>query len=225
MQLEENTASSCEIEPCHRVHINTNYATIYSGFFIVKNITSIGKTMNLPERITLIKNHLETISNSKVQLAFELLYTKRSEKWSSTTWMSWKNFCNMNVALSTASVYVYTKTAELAQRNKFSEVQSDMIVGVVGWERFRLGLSKIDATEIITSAIFIERYKDLNLNERITHEEGESELVNFSFNVPVDTADILNGILTTHGMRTTNKSRSEMSSAMIKLVAYMEQEF
>jgi len=181
--------------------------------------------MNLPERITLIKDHLASISNNKVKLAFELLYTKRSEKWSSTTWLSWKNFCNMNVALSTAAVYVYTKTAELAQRNKFTEVQSTYIVNTIGWERFRLGLSKIDATEVITVATFIERYKNLNLNERIVHEEGESELVNFSFNVPEATADKLNAILTTHGMRTTNKSRSEMSSAMIKLVEYMEQEF
>ena len=181
--------------------------------------------MNLPERITLINDHLTGVSNNKVKLAFELFYTKNSEKWSSTSWMSWKEFCNMNVALSTSAVYAYTKTAELAKRNKFSEVNSTYIVNTIGWERFRLGLSKIDAAEIITAATFIERYKNLNLNERVTHEEGESDLVNFSFNVPADTADILNGILTTHGMRTTNKSRSEMSSAMIKLVKFMEQEF
>ncbi len=181
--------------------------------------------MKLPERITLIKDYLATVSNSKASLAFQLLHTKRSEKWSSTTWLSWKNFCNMNVALSTSAVYAYVKTAELAERNKFTEVGSIYIVDTIGWERFRLGLSKIDVAETITVATFIERYKNLNLNERITHEEGESELVNFSFNVPAETADILNGLLTTHGMRTTNKSRSEMSSAMIKLVAYMEQEF
>ncbi len=181
--------------------------------------------MKLPERITLIKDHLASISNNKVKLAFELLYTKRSEKWSTTTWMSWKNFCSMNVALSHAAIYVYLKTAELAQRNKFTELQSAYIVNTIGWERFRIGLTKIDATEIITTATFIERYKNLNLNERVVHEEGESELVNFSFNVPEETANKLNAILTTHGMRTTNKSRSEMSSALVKLVDYMEQEF
>jgi len=181
--------------------------------------------MNLPERITLIKRHLELVSNSKASLAFELLYTKRSEKWSSTTWLSWKEFCNMNVALSTSAVYAYTKAAELALRNKFNEVQSVYIVNTIGWERFRLGLAKIDAAEIINAATFIERYKDLNLNERVTHEEGDSELVNFSFNVPAKTAEVLEGILISHGMRITNKSRSEMSTAMIKLVEYMEHEF
>jgi hypothetical protein len=181
--------------------------------------------MKLPERITLIKTHLSTISNSKVKLAFELLNTKLSERWSTTSWLSWKNFCNMNVALSTSAVYVYTKTAELAKRNKFGEVNSTYIVDIIGWERFRLGLAKIDPTEIITADTFIQRYKNLNLNERITHEEGDSELVNFSFNVPKNTADKLNAMLTTHGMRTTNKSRAEMSTAMIKLVDYIEQEF
>lgn len=180
--------------------------------------------MYLPQRIENIKSHLDGVSRSKTKLAFALLNTKRSENWGSTTYISWKGFCNMNVALSTASVYVYVKTAEMAENNKFTPTASDYIVQTIGWERFRLGLTKIGESEVITAAKFIERYKHLNLNERITYEESESNLENFTFNVPSDTADKLNSLLTTYGMRTTNRSRTNMSSALIKLVESLKEE-
>lgn len=182
--------------------------------------------MNIPTRIENIKTHLLHISKNKVGLAFELLKTKRSESWASTSWMSWKGFCSTNVALSMASVYVYTKTAEMVESNKFTETQANHIVQTIGWERFRLGLTKIGDDEIISGATFIGRYKNLNLNERITYDDSkDSGLVNFSFNLPADVADLLNAELVTYGMRTTNRSRSNMSAAMIKLVKEIECEF
>lgn len=174
--------------------------------------------MNLATRLININSKLEDISNNKVALAFDLLNTKRHTYWKDTPYDSWRAFCDTNIALSQASIYVYIKTADLAEKNKFTDSSSSLIVQTIGWERFRIGLTKIGSDEIITGAEFIKRYKYLNLNERVTYNESESSLVNFNFSVPKDIAEILTNELVSRGMRITNKSRTNMSSAMGKLV-------
>jgi hypothetical protein len=179
--------------------------------------------MNVQTRIENIKSSLENISNNKVFLAFELLATKRETNWKETQYVRWSTFCDMEVALSQASVYVYLKTAQLAENNKFGRKTSSHIVNTIGWDRFRIGLTKIDQAELITAAQFIERYKNLNLNERVTYEKDEGSLVNFNFNIPADVADMLTNELVARGMRITNKSRSNSSAALVKLIKELQE--
>ena len=73
--------------------------------------------------------------------------------------------------------------------------------------------------------MFIKKFKHLNLNERVKYEDKESELVDFSFSLPKEAADALTAELLTHGMRITNKSRSNMSSAMVEIIKTLGQEF
>lgn len=181
--------------------------------------------MKLSERLSKINKSLNTVGEGKVDLAIMLYEIKASEYWPETKYGSWKNFCNTEVALSQSAILVYLKTVKLAKNNNFRITDMKHITNVIGWERLRIGLSKTVQSEPVNVVMFIKKYKNLNLNERVTYAKGEGDLVNFSFNVPESTAVVFNAILTTHGMRTTNKTRSEMSTAMIKLVDYMEQEF
>tara|TARA_R110000744_G_scaffold170264_2_gene288403 strand:- start:8645 stop:9184 length:540 start_codon:yes stop_codon:yes gene_type:complete len=174
--------------------------------------------MNLSERLNKINNSLGTVGEGKVDLATMLLETKVSEHWPSTTYKSWKNFCSTEVALSHSAIYVYLNTAQLAKDNNFRITDMKYIVQAIGWSRLRIGLSKLVKSEPVNVITFIKMFKDLNLNQRVTYEDSDSSLVNFTFSIPQKYADTLTNELLVRGMRMTNKSRSNMSSAMVKLV-------
>ena len=174
--------------------------------------------MNLSTRITSISNSLGTVGENKVDLALMLLETKSSEYWKETDYGSWKGFCEKEVALSHSSIYVYLKTAKLAKDTKFYVSDMKHVVAAIGWERFRVGLSKLGKGEVVNVVKFIKRFKDINLNERIIYEEHDSKLVHFSFSIPESVAEDLTNELVARGMRITNKSRTNASAALVKLV-------
>lgn len=174
--------------------------------------------MNLTEKLDMIKEYLRTISNDKVALAITLLNTKRTTNWKETPYLSFREFADKHIALSQASIYVYLKTAQLAEQNDFTNADSVNIVNAIGWERFKVGLTKIPDNEKLTVEQFIERYKNVNLNERVTYGKDETDLVDFKFLLPKNTAEILTNALLVRGMRITNKKRDNLSAAMAKLV-------
>ncbi len=174
--------------------------------------------MKLLTRISNINGHLGSIDGCKVSLANELFDAKKNVYWQETSYGSWKVFCDKNVSLSQSAIYVYLKTAELARDNKFSPAEMKILVDSIGWERLKIGLTKVAKNETISWQTFISRYFDLNLNERVTYEDTESELVTFAFHIPQDAADTLTNALLARGMRIVNKSRSNLSSAMVKLI-------
>ena len=98
--------------------------------------------MNLETRIANIASHLDNISHSKLKLAFELLQTKIDVYWNDTPYLNFREFCDKNVALSQASIYVYVRTAQLSRRN-YGDVEANHIVTTIGWERYKLGLTKL----------------------------------------------------------------------------------
>lgn len=174
--------------------------------------------MELAERLNGINESLGTVGEGKVDLAIRLLETKTAVYWKDTYYGSWKSFCSTEIALSNSAIYVYLNTAKLAQRNKFRLPDMKHIVDAIGWERFRIGLTKIVETEPVNVVTFIKKFKNLNLNERVVYEDSESKLVNFNFSIPKSAADILTNELLIRGMKITNKSRVNMSSAMVRVV-------
>lgn len=174
--------------------------------------------MELKDRILLINTCLAKVDNSKVTLAMELFKARRDVYWKDTPYVYFGTFCKEEVALSSSSIFKYLSAMQLAERNKFSVEQMALIVNTIGWCRFAAGLTKIAAEEIISVAVFIDRYKAINLDKRVTYEESESKLVSFNFAIPQKAADDLTAALLTRGMRVTNKSRTNMSAAMVKLI-------
>lgn len=169
-----------------------------------------------------INKSLRESSSKKVQLALDLLYAKNSTDWKLSSYGSWRAFCAREVALSQASIYVYLNTARLAEDKKLSKTVMVNIVKLIGWDRFRIGLSKLDSDEKVVFSEFVERFKDLNLNQRVTYNEDQKDTVRFTFDLPKKVADSLTEELLLKGMRITNKSRSNMSSAMAKIVEDIE---
>ena len=183
--------------------------------------------MNLKQRLVNINKTLGTVSENKVDLAVILLETKASEYWKDTSYGGWQAFCSAEVALSYASVFVYVKTAELAKANKFRLADMKHIVAAIGWSRFRVGMTKIDPSQPVNVVKFIKLFKNLNLNERVTYGKNEEEkkMVDFKFSIPQATADLLTRELVIRGMRITNKSRTNASSAMTRLVNELVEPF
>lgn len=176
--------------------------------------------MTLTERLNNINKSLGTVGENKVDLSTMLLETRASECWAETSYGSWKAFCSKEVALSYSAVYVYLRTAKLARDNNFRITDMKYIVDSIGWERFRIGLSKLDPSDQVNVITFIKKFKDLNLNERVTYgaDEEEKKMVTFSFHIPQSVAETLTDELVIRGMRITNKSRTNASAAMVKLV-------
>ncbi len=180
--------------------------------------------MDLKARLSSINESLDTTGKSKVDLALMLLDTKAAVNWKDTKYGTWKEFCNAEIALSQASIYVYLRTAKAALDNNFYKPDMKHVVASIGWQRFRIGLTKIDKSEPVNVIAFIKKFKDLNLNERVTYGDSEDDLVNFTFSLPQSVADDFTNELLAKGMRITNKSRTGMSSAMTKIINDLKDE-
>ena len=176
--------------------------------------------MHLIKRTKVIRQHLIQIENHKFDLAFMLYDTKLTTNWRSTQYGSWINYCNQEIPLAQSTIYKYLNTAKLAKEFNYCHSEVGTIVHAIGWARFQLGLTKL--TRRILPKTFIKRFNDLNLNERVTYSESDSDLVNFSFQLPEDVATSLTGMLLARGMRINNKSRVNASHAMCKLVDEMD---
>ncbi len=181
--------------------------------------------MNLTEKLNLINSYLGSVDTNKVKLAIQLLDTKASEYWKETTYGSWKNFCSKEISLSLSAIYVYTKTIEIAKSIKFTADDMENIVGHIGWGKFRIGVTKVDRENPLSVKNFIEKFKNLNLNEVVKFEDNASNLVEFSFKLPVDVADILTEKLLIRGMRLYNKNRANASAALVKLIKELPESF
>jgi hypothetical protein len=136
--------------------------------------------------------------------------------WKNTPYKSYADFCKKEVSLSQASIYRYLKTAKLMVKYHYSLKQLRAIVEDIGWCRLQIGLSTIKKR--ITHLSFVARFKDINLNARVKFEDDPSDLVKFSFSIPKDHAEILTAELVANGMRETNKSRTNSSAAMVKII-------
>jgi len=181
--------------------------------------------MELKQKTNKLKLLVSLADSRRTELA-EYLYTVRgSESWKNTEYGSWKNYCIHNVSMSLSSIKLYVRTIKLAKEHDYGSSSVNLIVSAIGWSRLVLGLTKLGEDEFISEQEFINRYKDLNLNERVTHKGEDSELVNFNFNISKKHAEILEIALVAQGMRISDKSRTNMSSAMEKVVDGLEENF
>ena len=176
--------------------------------------------MNLLTATTNINTNLQNVDNSKAKLANALFDARKEVFWKETPYKYFKTFCEKEVALSHSAIFIYLKTAELSKKAKFSVQDMQLITVAIGWNRLRIGLTKL--TTYVTPAEFIELYKNLNLNDRVVYEDKNTRLVNFNFNIPKEYADILTEELLVRGMRISNKSRTNMSAAVVSLIKELE---
>ena len=172
--------------------------------------------MNVSTSTVRVKEYLNSVDMSKPLLAFELHALKTNVYWKGTEYESWRGYCNVEVALSQASIYQYVRTAQLSIKYNYSLDDLLIITRSIGWSRLQLGLTKLD--EVISVPAFILRFKELNLNERIVFEKDSSTLVSFSFSLPKAYGELLTQELVARGMRVDKSNRINASAAMIKLV-------
>jgi hypothetical protein len=163
--------------------------------------------MNLVTARTELRTCFNRTDSSKVHLAVN---------WKKTPYKNWSNFCKAKVPLSESAIYGYLKTAELIIKYHYFINDCVLISKEIGWCRFQAGLTKI--TTHISPYEFISTFKDIDLNERVKFESETSDLVKFSFSIPKEHAEILTAELIANGMRETNRSRTNSSAAMVKII-------
>lgn len=181
--------------------------------------------MELKLKTKKLKLLVSLVDDKRVELAEYLHTVRNSECWKNTYYGSWKNYCIHHVNMSFSSINLYVRTIKLAKEHKYNSSSVNLIVSNIGWSRLVMGLTKLGEDEFITEEEFIARYKNLNLNERVTHKGEDSEMVNFNFNISKKHAEILEVALVAKGMRISNKSRTNMSSSMEKIVDELEEKF
>jgi len=163
-----------------------------------------------------IKDFLKTSEMTKPRLAVELANAKQRVDWRSTDYRFWSTFCREEVPLTLATIYNYVNTGLLIEKHGYPITQVMQIIDVIGWARFCAGIVLLES--YIPVVEFIERFKDINLNQKVKMGETESDLVTFSFNIPAESAELLTNELIARGMRTTGCSRVNASAALCKLV-------
>ena len=166
------------------------------------------------------KNRLNTwvlkTDTCKLLLAVAIYDCSVLVDWKNTPYKSYSDFCKKEVSLSQASIYRYLKTAKLIAKYQYSLHQARVILDDIGWCRLQIGLATIEKR--ITPISFIERFKNIDLNARAKFEDDPSDLVKFSFSLPKKHAEMLTAELIFRGMRETNKSRTNSSAALIKII-------
>jgi hypothetical protein len=166
------------------------------------------------------KNRLNTwvlkTDTCKLLLAVAIYDCSVLVDWKNTQYKSYADFCKKEVSLSQASIYRYLKTAKLLSKYDYTVNQARYIVNGIGWCRLQIGLTKI--TERLDVFSFCNKFRDIDLNARVKFEDDPSELVKFSFSLPKEHAELLTAELISKGMRETNKSRTNSSAAMIKII-------
>lgn len=172
--------------------------------------------MNLCDTTKYLKISLGNVDSAKPELAKVLWNTKHNFCWKETKYGTWRKFCNLEVALSQTTIYKYLKTAELINKFNYSYLFVFHIVSSIGWARFQLGITKIESYLPVDK--FIQKFKHLNLNEKVVFEESDSELIPFSFSLPAHSAELLTNELVVRGMRINKHNRTNASAAMIKLL-------
>jgi len=172
--------------------------------------------MSVENHITRISSHLGTIDLGKPRLAQALLKARNEVNWKETDYGSWRGFCNVKVKMSYSSIYRYVRVAEMAEKLDYTLDDMRHIVIVIGWSRFYLGL--MDCQKFLYVNEFIDKYKDLNLNKRVTYESKETDLVTFSFALPAEAAARLTDELIIRGMRVSKQNRTNASAAMEQLM-------
>ena len=172
--------------------------------------------MSVENHITRISSYLGTIDLGKPRLAQSLLRAKTEINWKETEYGSWRGFCNVKVKMSYSSIYRYVRIAELAEKLGYTLNDMFNIVMVIGWSRFYIGL--VRCQDFLYIDQFVARYKDINLNERVTYETKETDLVTFSFALPANAAARLTDELIIRGMRVSKQNRTNASAAMEQLM-------
>lgn len=145
-----------------------------------------------------LKEYLHDISCYKLELADALHKGKTFINWYETDYTTFKRFCALEVALPQSTIYKYVKVISCSNKFNFFHSERFLIVKQIGWERFAIGI--LSLKEPISVDMFIQKFKDLNLNEKPVPAEKESNLVDFSFSLDPETADILTAALVSRGM-------------------------
>lgn len=174
--------------------------------------------MNIAKVTKKVSGLIKTIDHKRPQLAFQLLHLKEGVNWKHTEYQRWSKYCKECVHLSHSAIFVYVNAAKKAELHNFNQGDVETITDAIGWKRFCIGINKLDVKEEVTVLQFIALFKNVDFNERTYTKSEEGELVNFSFNLPPETATILNNILLANGMRVCKKGRSNVSGAMQQVV-------
>ncbi|WAK44680.1 hypothetical protein vBAmePPT11V19_00054 [Alteromonas phage vB_AmeP_PT11-V19] len=152
----------------------------------------------------------------KLRLAMLLDEANQEIDWKATNYGTWRKFCKECVPLPYTEIYRLIAAVRKSSP-WFNSVELSYVVKAIGWTRFEIGTQHCSKTEVAVSD-FVAWYKDVNVDERVTAAKPDDGLISFNFQLGKAEAEILTTLLLERGMRISNSSRVNASSAMAKLV-------
>lgn len=173
------------------------------------------------EVILKVTTALDILNNNRYALAKILLWARHVVNWYRTEYGSWGNFCDQYINMSSSSIHRYLVVAKAASDLGYTDTEVEIIIQGVGWHRFTIGVIALKRKILPTT--FISRFKDIPTwgNTAKTDGKGQSSDGDraYTFSLPREQADILDGYLTTYGMTYGPGGRRGVRDAMITLIS------
>ncbi len=154
-----------------------------------------------------VTKSVEVLNVDRWEAAKDLHWARHVINWELTEYESWVGFCESHVMLHPSTVNRYITTAALVQKYEFSNDDAKRMVRALGWTRFANGL--VYMTRKMSSDKFIQKYKDWHTNHGAAMPGAKDPNGDraYSFSLPADIADKLDGYLEHYGMTTDPKNR------------------
>ena len=169
----------------------------------------------LKEVIERVTASVDNINQSKIQTARDLAWAKQVIVWKLTEYKSWVKFCRIHVTLHPTTIHRYTTLIVKLEKLGYTNDEINTMLLALGWTRFVNGI--FDTSRKLTVKGFIQKYKDWKTNAGATGDAPNGDRA-YSFSLPVEEADKLDGYLTMFGMTTQGTRRHGVRDAFIELV-------
>ena len=165
-----------------------------------------------------VKVAVEALNENRLNVALELHKARHAINWRMTSYKFWSRFCDAEINLTMTTINRYVTAGAMIVKFGYSDAECKTIINSIGWTRFALGL--VDSKRKLSAQGFIKKYKDHIFYEgQYTKSSNPFGDRAYTFSLPVDQADKLDGYLEHYGMTTGPKGgRRGVRNAFIDLV-------
>ena len=172
----------------------------------------------MAEIVKRVRSAVSDLHGAKLHAAHELHWARHVVNWKLTDYKNWTNFCKKEIPMSDQSIWKYITISSLLKKFNYTDAEALKMLNAVGWMRFGIGLSLLK--QRIKPESFIDRYKEIDYpgskSAKSRDPFGDRA---YSFSLPKEVADKLDGYLIHYGMVTSPRgNRRGVRDAMISLV-------
>jgi len=171
----------------------------------------------LKEIILRVQTSVNDLNNAKFNSAADLYWARHAINWKLTDYSSWLSFCAETVNLHMGTINRYVTVVAIARKFGYADDDCKEIIAAIGWSAFCSGMLHI--TRKLMVKTFISRYRGYHANQGTPPKNsGPGGDRAYTFSLPAEISDKLDGYLELYGMTHTANGRRGVRDAFIQLI-------